>query len=165
MSRKLYTTGKCAKNCKNKYGCFQGNKKCSFTGTFCRHNPWQRICFYEPHTSKNLDYTYWLYNEFDLENWTDAERRSELRFLKGDVYRLFEVFDIPEESNCYYRSNFNELERFCVFLKRLLIFVAILIWCQVSEDQCLKHVWCQTVLWICCMKIFIIFYIALISHC
>ena len=98
------------------------------------------VLLYEPHTSKNLDYTYWLYNEFDLENWTDAERRSELRFLKGDVYRLFEVFDIPEESNCYCRSNFNELERFCVFLKRLLIFVAILIWCQVSEDQCLKHV-------------------------
>ena len=98
------------------------------------------VLLYEPHTSKNLDYTYWLYNEFDLENWTDAERRSELRFLKGDVYRLFEVFDIPGESNCYYRSNFNEFERFCVFLKRLLIFVAILIWCQVSEDQCLKHV-------------------------
>ena len=98
------------------------------------------VLLYEPHTSKNLDYTYWSYNEFDLENWTDTERRSELRFLKGDVYRLFEVSDIPEESNCYYRSNFNELERFSVFLKRLLIFVAILIWCQVSEDQCLKHV-------------------------
>ena len=82
------------------------------------------VLLYEPHTSKNLDYTYWSYN----------------RFLKGDVYRLFEVSDIPEESNCYYRSNFNELERFSVFLKRLLIFVAILIWCQVSEDQCLKHV-------------------------
>ena len=98
------------------------------------------VLLYEPHTSKNLDYTYWSYNEFDLGNWTDTERRSELRFLKGDVYRLFEVSDIPEESNCYYRSNFNELERFSVFLKRLLIFVAILIWCQVSEDQCLKHV-------------------------
>ena len=49
------------------------------------------------HTSKKLDHPYWSYSEFDLQNWSDAEWRSELRFLKGDLYRLFEVFDIPEE--------------------------------------------------------------------
>ena len=58
------------------------------------------VLLYDLHTSKNLDYLYWSYNEFDLENWTDAECWSELRFLKGDLYRLFEVFDIPEEITC-----------------------------------------------------------------
>ena len=52
------------------------------------------------HKSKNLDYPSWSYNEFHLQKWTDAESRSELRFLKGDLYRLFEVFDIPEEITC-----------------------------------------------------------------
>ena len=56
---------------------------------------------YHLHTSKNLDYPYWSYSEFDLENWTDAETRSELRSLRGDVYILFEVFDIPEKITCY----------------------------------------------------------------
>ena len=73
---------------------------------------------YYLHTSKNLGYPYWSYNEFDLENWTDAECRSELRFLKGDLYRLFEVFDIPEKITCYNRSKFSGLEGFCLFLKR-----------------------------------------------
>ena len=36
------------------------------------------VLLYDLPTSKNLDYPYWLYNEFDLENWTDAECRSEL---------------------------------------------------------------------------------------
>ena len=40
------------------------------------------VLLYNLHMSKNLDYPYWSYNEFDLENWTDAECRSELRFLK-----------------------------------------------------------------------------------
>ena len=57
--------------------------------------------FYDLHTTKNLDYPYWSYNEFDLENWTDAECRSELTFLKGDECKLFEVFDIPEEITWY----------------------------------------------------------------
>ena len=69
-------------------------------------------------TSKILDYPYWSYNEFDLQNWTEAECRSELRFLKGDVYRLFEVFDIPEKITCYDRSKFSGLEAFYVFSKR-----------------------------------------------
>ena len=75
------------------------------------------VLLYDLHTSKNLDYTYWSYDEFDLENWTDAECRPKLRFLKGDVHRLFEVVDIPEEITCYNRSKFNGLEAYCVFLK------------------------------------------------
>ena len=38
--------------------------------------------------------------------------------MKGDVYRLFEVFDIPEEITCYNRSDFSRLKAFYVFLKR-----------------------------------------------
>ena len=47
-------------------------------------------------TSKNFDYPFWNYNRFDLHDWSDEERRSDLRFYKPDVYRLFEVLNIPE---------------------------------------------------------------------
>ena len=46
------------------------------------------VLLYDLHRSKNLDYPYWSYNKFDLKNWTSAECMSELRFLKGDMYRL-----------------------------------------------------------------------------
>ena len=46
-------------------------------------------------TSKNFDYPFWNYNRFDLHDWSDEERRSDLRFYKPDVYRLFEVLNIP----------------------------------------------------------------------
>ena len=74
------------------------------------------VLLYGLDTSKNLDYPYWSYNEFDLESWTDAECRCEITFFKGDVYRLFEVFDIPEEITYYNRSKINGLESFmCIF--------------------------------------------------
>ena len=63
---------------------------------YCAHiiHSEEFVLLYDLHTSKNLDYPYWSYSEFDLENWTDAECRSELRPSRGDVYRLFEAFDI-----------------------------------------------------------------------
>ena len=78
----------------------------------------QFVLLYNLHTSKNLDYPYWSYNEFDLENWIHAENRSELMFLKGDVYRSFDIFVILEEIAYYNQSKFSGLEVFCVFLKR-----------------------------------------------
>ena len=72
---------------------------------------------YDVNTSKNYDYPYWSYPKFDLENLTDEECISEMRFYKADVYRLAEVFRIPEEVTCYNRSVFNGIEALSVFLK------------------------------------------------
>ena len=99
-SSKLHTAGNRAKNRVKKHGYFQRNKRCSFTGTFADIFPDEEfVLLFDLHTSKNLGYLYWSYNEFDLEDWNDYECGSELRFLKGDVHRLFEAFVIPEEIN------------------------------------------------------------------
>ena len=101
---KLYTTRKRAKNRKNKYGYFREARNALLLAHSADILPEEEfVLLYNFHTSKNLDYDYWSHNEFDSENWTDAECRSELRFLKGDVCRLFEVFDIPEEITYYNR--------------------------------------------------------------
>ena len=73
---------------------------------------------YDINTSRNLDYPYWNYNAFELDNLSDAECKAEFRFLRSDVYRLAEVLGIPDEITTYNRSKFNGLEAFCVFLKR-----------------------------------------------
>ena len=146
----MYITGLCTKNFKNKYGHFQRNEKCAFTDTFCKCNFWIRIFFaVHLHTSKNLDYRYW----------------SELRFLKGDKCRLFEVFDIPEEISCYNQSKFSGLGVFYVFLKCFAYPCCYFDLVPRFRRPVLEYTWCQTILWICCMKIFIILYIALINLC
>ena len=49
------------------------------------------VLLYNLNMSKNFDYTYWNYSRFDLDYWSDEERRSDLWFYRADVYRLFEV--------------------------------------------------------------------------
>ena len=69
-------------------------------------------------TSTNFDYCYWNYNRFDLDDWSDEECRSDLRFYKADVYWLFEVLDIPEVLITYNQSKFDGMEGSYIFLKR-----------------------------------------------
>ena len=68
-------------------------------------------------TSKNLDFPYWRYERFDLNDISDAECKSKFRFYRNDIYRLAEVLHIPEELTCYNRSKFTGIEAVCAFLK------------------------------------------------
>ena len=76
------------------------------------------ILLYDINTSSNLEFPYWKYPSFNLENISDAECAAEFRILKSDVYKLAEVMQIPPLIKCYNRSVFDGLECFCVFLKR-----------------------------------------------
>ena len=40
-------------------------------------------------TSKHFDYPYWNYNRFDLNDWSDEECRSNLKFCKADENQTF----------------------------------------------------------------------------
>ena len=76
---------------------------------------------FDLNTSSNLDYPYWNYELFELDNLTDPECIAELRFLKNDVYRLAEVLNIPNDISTYNRSKFNGFGSvLCVFKKILL---------------------------------------------
>ena len=76
------------------------------------------VCLYDLNRSKNLDYPYWNYQKFDLEELTDDECWSEFRFFKRDIYKLQEVLNIPDEILTYNRLKVDGIEALCVFLKR-----------------------------------------------
>ena len=73
---------------------------------------------YDINKSKNLDFPYWKYKNFDLEEWSDDECLSDFRFYKADIYRLFDAMRIPAQITTYNGSLFDGLEAFCTFLKR-----------------------------------------------
>ena len=75
------------------------------------------VLLYDLNTSKNLDFPYWNYENFDLDNWTDEECKADLSFQKADVYRLATALDIPENIYTYNRSKCDGIEAFCVFLR------------------------------------------------
>ena len=68
--------------------------------------------------SKNLDLPYHSYEKFDLGSLSEDECKSEFRFDKRGMYRLCDVFEIPEEIRCYNGMVFNKEEALCIFLKR-----------------------------------------------
>ena len=76
------------------------------------------VMLYNINTSKNLDYPYWKYDPFNLDELSDAECKSYFRFYRSDIYRLAEVLQIPEEITCYNWSVFDGIEALCVFLRR-----------------------------------------------
>ena len=58
------------------------------------------VLLYDLNSSRNLNIPYWQYPNFDLDNMQDDECISEFRFLKNDIYGLFDVLEIPEEIIC-----------------------------------------------------------------
>ena len=76
------------------------------------------VCLYDLNRSKNLDYPYWNYERFSLDELTDDECWSEFRFNRRDIYKLKEVFNIPEEIVTYNRLSVDGIEALCIFLKR-----------------------------------------------
>ena len=49
------------------------------------------ILLHNQFKSENLDFPYWKYSYFDLDQLTDDECQAEFRFLKNDIYTLREV--------------------------------------------------------------------------
>ena len=56
---------------------------------------------YDVNTSHNHDCPYWNYDQFYLENMSDAECKAKFRFYKNDIITLV-----------------GKVEGFCIFLKR-----------------------------------------------
>ena len=76
------------------------------------------LLLHDLNRSKNLDLPYHSYEKFDLDSLSEDECKSEFRFDKRDIYRLCDVFEIPEEIRCYNGMVFNKEEALCIFLKR-----------------------------------------------
>ena len=80
------------------------------------------LLLYELNRSKNLDLPYHSYEKFDLDSLFEDECKREFRFDKRDIYRLCDVFEIPEEIRCYNGMVFNKEEALCILLRKLGIF-------------------------------------------
>ena len=76
------------------------------------------LLLYNLNSSKNLDLLYWRYEKFDLDTLTDAECKSEFRFLKHDIYTLLEVLNPPEKIVCENRFYVYSDEALCMLLRR-----------------------------------------------
>ena len=75
------------------------------------------LYLYDISRSDNLDHPYWNYNSFKLEDLDDAECWSEFRFYKHDIYRLKEVFHIPDVVKTSNHLAVGGMETLCIFLK------------------------------------------------
>ena len=76
------------------------------------------LLLYDLNRSKNLDLPYHTDEKFDLDSLSEDECKSEFRFDKRDIYRLCDVFEIPEEIRCYNGLVFAKEEALCICLKR-----------------------------------------------
>ena len=52
------------------------------------------LLLFDVNRSTNLDFSYWSYESFDLDSWSEDECKSELRFLPGDMKNLVNVLQL-----------------------------------------------------------------------
>ncbi|XP_057301777.1 uncharacterized protein LOC130636166 [Hydractinia symbiolongicarpus] len=74
---------------------------------------------YDLNKSKNPEFPYTCYGRFNLDTLEEDECKAEFRFQRGDVYKLVDVFQFPEDFTCYNGTVYNSVEALCIFLKRL----------------------------------------------
>ena len=72
------------------------------------------MLLFDINKSKNLDYPYWNYERFDIDNLTDAECWSEFRFLKNDIFVLKDVLRVPDTVRTYNRLAVDGIEALCI---------------------------------------------------
>ena len=77
--------------------------------------------------SKNYDLPYWTYPCFDLEKLSNDECLEEFRFMRNDIYKLREVFYIPDRFVCYNGASVTSIEGLCICLKRYCLSIYVFI--------------------------------------
>ena len=77
--------------------------------------------------SKNYDLPYWTYPCFDLEKLSNDECLEEFRFMRNDIYKLREVFYIPDRFVCYNGTSVTSIEGLCICLKRYRLSIYVFI--------------------------------------
>ena len=77
------------------------------------------LFLYEVSKSVNLELPYYEYEEFNLENISEAECKAEFRFERGDIERLADVLQLPPTFECPQGSVCDRIEGLCILLRRL----------------------------------------------
>lgn len=72
----------------------------------------------EENTSRNPEFSYGLYQRFDLDEIPEPECKAEMRFSKNDIPALAEALELPETFACSQRTVADKLEGLCLLLRR-----------------------------------------------
>ena len=76
------------------------------------------LLLYDINKSKNPDFPYWNYTNFDLDQLNEDECIANFRFKKNDILLLKHLMQIPNDVICYNRTKTDGLEALCIFLRR-----------------------------------------------
>ena len=90
---------------------------------------------------KNLDYPYWKYQAFDLDQLSDDECRTYFKFYKSNIDLLIENLQIPWEIMCFMAQFSVDWKHFASFSNVLLIFADTLMLYLYLVDLCLSYWW------------------------
>ena len=71
-----------------------------------------------PGRNLHMEQPYWQYPAFDLERVEDQKCLVEFQFTKGEIYKLLEVFELPEQVRCCNGTVMPSVEALCVTLNR-----------------------------------------------
>lgn len=71
----------------------------------------------EENTSRNPEFSYDVYERFNLEDMEEPECKSEFRFEKQDIPIVADVLGLPEKFKCPQRSVAGRIEGLCILLK------------------------------------------------
>ena len=77
------------------------------------------LFLYEANKPVNLELPYYEYEEFNLENISEAECEAEFRFERGDIEHLADVLQLPPTFECPQGSVCDRIEGLCILLRRL----------------------------------------------
>ena len=77
------------------------------------------LLLYDANISKNLDYPYQNYEDFDLEGLGESECLAEFRFRKRDIPILADVMGLPDSYRCEQGTVCDGIEGLCLLLRRL----------------------------------------------
>ena len=64
-------------------------------------------------------FAYWKFPRLSVDEWSDVEYKTELRFAKKHLPELCECLGIPEKITCVQRTVCGGMEGLCILLKRL----------------------------------------------
>ena len=83
----------------------------------------QCVLLYDANTSKNLDFPYWKYDQFDLDELGNDQCKAEFQFYKNDIFKLAEYLQLPDEIVTY-----NSWISSCFMYLSQAIYVSLPLW-------------------------------------
>ena len=76
------------------------------------------VLLYDAYSSKPI-FPYWKFPRFSVDEWSDVECKTELRFAKKHLPELCKCLEIPEKITCVQRTVCGGMNGLCILLKRL----------------------------------------------